>query len=213
MPKIKGFGPIENLQIKSAIRSARQCIDAALNMAVKHTDTFQIRMNKYFSMTEPNVTSLVLKVMNSMKLTIDTDYYYIEKCAQIQNRNAECASWQMQNQQGTMSYQQTAWFNPNKLPAAKQMNVLEAQIENVVASGPSKMSIFPLFFGLPVYRADSQCQIQSFLHELSHVSGGTTDVTDNGTYPYGMDGVRTCITLQKSGMNAENVAMFVASFH
>lgn len=203
MPKMIGFTGSEQDKVQKVLRSARKCIDTALTVVFNKNDKFTTRMAKYFAMDETNITSLVMKVLNSMKLVIDTDYYEIHKAPQSDgpSSNADCASWQMANQQGTMVYK------------GKEQNVIEAQIAHATASGASKMRLFPLFFGLATFKADKQCKIQSFLHELSHCAGGTIDVSDNGINPYGMDGVKRCRIAKKSGKNAENVAMFIASFY
>lgn len=71
------------------------------------------------------------------------------------------------------------------------------------------MSLYPLFFKLPFYVVDTQCQVQSFLHELSHCAAGSVDYEAGGINPYG---VQACISAGKAGHNAENIAMFLANF-
>ncbi len=212
MPTYTGCDDVQKIRLETVRGWSKQCITNALDMSYKKNDKFNKEMGKYFSGLGAaggwgNVTSLVMKTINSMKLTIDSGMYEI---AVISNQpvtkattNEACASWQQTQaavgrMQGTMSYN------------GQTMNVVEAQMDFAVRNGPSRMSIYPLFFKLPFYVEDGQSQVQSFLHELSHCAAGTIDV--NAPSCYGMPGVRNCMRNGTSAMNAENVAMFLAKF-
>ena len=211
MPTISGASSDQNIRIVTAQDFARQCIDTALKTAFDDNDKFAAIAGKYFSGLGKaggwgNVSSLVMKVVNSMKIALDSNTYQISiisnQPSSKSSTNAACASWQMDRNksgrlQGTMQY------------SGETMNVLEAQMEYSKSHGPSRMSIYPLFFDLPFFAKDAQCQVQSFLHELSHCAAGTLDI--DAPACYGMEGVRYCMRNGTSAMNAENIAMFLTA--
>lgn len=211
MPTISGCSSDEEIRLITAKQFASDCIDKALDMSYSSNDSFNQKMSKYFSGLGSaggwgNVTSSVMKTINSMKIAIESNTYTISVISnQPVNKsttNAACASWQMDlnssgRLQGTMQY------------SGQTVNVLEAQMDFSAKNGPSRMSIYPLFFDLPFFAKDTQCQVQSFLHELSHCAAGTLDV--DAPACYGMTGVKHCMKTGTSAMNAENVAMFLTS--
>lgn len=211
MPIFSGCSADQTIRLQTAIQFAKQSIDDALEMAHSDNKAFNIRMGKYFSGLGSaggwgNVTSLVMKTISSMKLTIDSSLYKVTVISnQPANKaltNAACASW-MQDGNASGRMQGTMIHNNQRV------NVLEAQMQFAQTKGPSVLSVYPLFFGLTFLMKDSQCQVQSFLHELSHCAAGTLDV--DAPACYGIQGVRYCMGKGKSAQNAENIAMFLTS--
>jgi hypothetical protein len=211
MPTFSGCSTDQTIRLQTAIQFAKQSIDDALDMAFSDNKAFNIQMGKYFSGLGNaggwgNVTSLVMKTISSMKLTIDSGLYKVTVISnQPANKaftNAVCASW-MQDRNAVGRMQGTMVYNNTR------MNVLEAQMQYAKANGPSDLKVYPLFFGLTFLMKDSQCQVQSFLHELSHCAAGTVDI--DAPACYGMQGVRYCMRNGESAKNAENIAMFLTS--
>ena len=212
MPNYIGFSADQKLRMETAADWAKGCLDAALSVVFEDNDLFRGRLGKYITALGSgqkwgDISSLVMKTICSMKIVIDSDLYKVqlEPQANSPNTNAAMCSWkQDMTAQGRMLG--TMQFD------GKRMNVLEAQMGFVAKSGASKLSVYPLFFKLPFYAPETQCQVQSFLHELSHCAAGTVDYTDGGINPYGMTGVRACMRRGKSAQNAENISMFLATF-
>jgi len=151
----------------------------------------------------------VMKTIGSMKLTVDSDLYRIEKAAQslAPGTNAAMCSW---SQDTNADASKPAQHQGTMMHDGKQKNVLEAQMDHVAKNGASVLSVYPLFFDLPYKATDAQSQVQSFLHELSHCAAGTVDV--DAPKCYGMTGVDYCMKAGKSANNAENIAMFLATY-
>lgn len=214
MPTIQGFTSAEEAALRKAHLDAKLIINAATNEAFHDNAGFQGRMKKYFSGENATggwdfVTSLVMKTLSSMKLAVDSDLYRIEKAPQAMapGTNAAMCSW---SQDTNADASKPAQHQGTMVHGGKRKNVIEAQMDHVDQHGASVLTVYPLFFDLPYKAKDAQSQVQSFMHELSHCAAGTVDVDQPKCY--GMTGVDYCKKAGKSANNAENIAMFLATY-
>jgi len=219
MPALIGFDPVDTLAIQKVISDARLCLDSALREAFDDNDRFQTRLAKYFGTDESNIHA-VMKVINSMKLVVDGGLYHVQreltghdttgtgrtetglavhfKSEEIQFGGTAARRVRTARIQGTLFYE------------GKRVNVIEATEQWTADNGPLDMKFFDAYFDLPYKAFDAQSQVQVFLHELSHMAGGTVDVDAPAGYEW--PGVQYCISIKKAAHNAENYGMFLASY-
>jgi hypothetical protein len=216
MPKLTGFGVLEKIRLKSAISDGKYCINKALKEAFDKNDAFQARLGTYFGGGSGGAEAsshLVMKTINSMKIMIDSDMYVVKRGGDKNGTNAEMENFP-QREVGFKGTDQkkarTARWQGMTLYAGQEVNALEASMAFSQTQRELEMSIYDLFFKLPYKLKHAQSQVETFLHELSHVSAGTLDVDSPNCYGY--QGVEHCKTLGKAASNAENYGMFLQSY-
>lgn len=214
MPKFKDFSMSKKREMKQYHKEAKRCLDRALALAFDDNDLFTTKMKKYFAAPTPQLwsrtSSLVMKTINSMKLAIDTDLYTV--FFKEQEEEGTNASMESVTQDDHDSIDPLEW-GTYKLSSGKRINVLEA-MHMVTRNKKLPMTIYPQFFKLPKHSIDEQSRLQTYLHELSHFAAGTVDYKGMGVRsPYGMSGIQACMVAGHSAENAENIAMFLATFY
>jgi len=212
MPAFVGFDPIETNLIQRVISDAGLCIDSALREAFEDNDRFQTRLEKYFSTSESD-SHAVMKAVNSMKLLLDTNAYYVQRGGNLPDANAgaEHLGQQIINFGGSAARQvRTARLQGTTMYRRKRVNVFEAVMRDAARKGAMKMELYDEYFALPYKSLDAQSQLQVFLHELSHVAAGTLDIDEPACYEF--SGVQYCKSIDKAAVNAENYGMFLQSY-
>lgn len=216
MPSITGFGFFEKIRVDFAIRDARKCLDDALSEAFNNNNKFQSRVGKYFSGGDggTNATNhLVMKTINSMKLLIDSDTYNVIRGGFEEDTNAAVDSLPQKSSAFKGSSEKRARatrYQGTCIYEGKLMNVLEGITDYANRFSRPEVTLFDEFFLLPYKKQNEQSQVQTFLHELSHVAAGTLDVDAPKCYEY--KGVQYCMKIGKAAQNAENYGMFLQSY-
>ena len=212
MPAFVGFDPTEAQLIQRVILDARLCLEATLREAFDDYDRFSTRMAKYFS-TSGSDSHAVMKAINSMKLVLDTNTYYVKRGGNDPGTNAAADHFKQDviNFGGSAARQvRTARLQGTVVYKHKRVNVIESIMDHAAANGAVEMELFDDLFQLPYKSADAQSQVQVFLHELSHVAAGTIDVDEPTCYEF--SGVQYCKSINKAAINAENYGMFLQSY-
>lgn len=219
MPALIGFDPADTLTLQKVMGDARLCIDSALREAFDDNDRFQTRLTKYFGSEESN-THAVMKVINSMKLVIDGGLYHVQRDMTGHDttgtgrtetgRSTHFPSTAIQFGGSAARQVRTARMQGTIVYEGKRVNIIEATEQYTADNGPLDIKVFDAYFALPYKSLDAQSQVQVFLHELSHLAGGTVDVDAPAGYEW--KGVQYCISIKKSAHNAENYGMFLQSY-
>ena len=212
MPTISGFSDTEAESVRGAMLVAKLCIEAALKEAFFDDGGFSSRIGKYFGSNEAG-THAIMKTINSMKLLIETDVYCVKRGGDIEDSNAKADHFTTQSIVfgGSDARQaRTARLQGTMMYEGKRVNHVESVMTDAPKNGAFEMELFDNFFGLPYMLQDSQSQIETFLHELSHVAAGTKDVDAPSCYGWG--GVQYCKSIKKGTENAESYGMFLQSY-
>jgi Lysine-specific metallo-endopeptidase len=217
MATLEGFGFFEKRAVRKAMMDGGRALDKALAEAFSNNDAFLKRMDDYFGAGGGGVESsshLVMKTINSMKLTIDSDIYRIMRAGADPTTNADMENVPQREVKFKGTAQKkartTRWQGTTDFYVGEEINVLEAIMRYANASAKPIMRLFDLFFNLPYKRLDAQSQVETFLHELSHMAAGTHDV--DAPKCYGYNGVMYCKSAGKGAMNAESYGMFLQSY-
>jgi hypothetical protein len=142
----------------------------------------------------------LVETIKAMNIKI-ASYTFVVRYKDSLTSNACCSSFK------------SVWVNGGQkyIYSVAEIQSMEdaASFDKNTQRGGSEMSIGPGAFQNPMYALDSQCLIETFLHELAHHAAGAFDDEDGGTC-YGMNGVNRLKALgpARAVRNAENVAFF-----
>jgi hypothetical protein len=218
MSNIEGFGFFEKQKLKSALRDARKCLDSALMEAFSNHDKFQVRLKSYFTNNKGGTDAtnhLIMKTINSMKIMIDSDKYVVKRAGSgaKPGTNAEADNLPQQSITfGGTDFRKarTARYQGTCIYEGKRVNSLEGIMSYAESHARPELIIYDNYFALPYKINGGQGQVETFLHELSHVAAGTHDI--DAPKCYGYKGVMYCMQQGTATSNAENYGMFLTSY-
>lgn len=216
MPKLEGFGFFEKRTVRHAISEGERALDKALAEAFKDNDKFLKRVDAYFGAGQGGMdatTHLVMKTLSSMKVTYDMDIYRVLKGGDNPGTNADAENIPQRDigfKGSAQKKARTARWQGTTLYQGRPVNAIEAAANVAGSYRLLEVRLYDLFFQMPSKKHHEQSQIETFLHELSHVAAGTHDV--DAPRCYGYSGVLHARRVGKGAMNAESYGMFLQSY-
>ncbi len=222
MPTFQGFDVKQLEDVKRAHRSAKTILLSVIDMLVSERGMlrFETAFAAYFGLGSALVTSearsMAMKIINAMLIEIRNENYVVKYGGASPDENARMTHIPA-DALGLVSPDMQTGLNASYgLSLSGTPNVIEGAqaIAATASSNPLEMEIFDDFFALPFLVKRQQCQVQVYLHELSHHAGGTQDLPipgDPGLKCYHFEGVSRAKELgpKTAVWNAESISMFV----
>lgn len=216
MAKLEGFGFFEKRTVRQAISESERTLDKALSEAFNDNDKFLKRVDTYFGAGQGGADAsihLVMKTLSSMKVTFDMDIYKVIKGGNNPGTNANAENIPQRDiafKGSSAKKARTARWQGTTIYEGHPVNAIEAAVSVANSFRLLEVRLFDLFFQMPFKSHHKQSQVETFLHELSHVAAGTHDVAAPRCYGYG--GVLHVRSMGRGAMNAESYGMFLQSY-
>jgi hypothetical protein len=222
VPTFQGFDTKQLADVQRAHRSAKTILLSIIDMLMSDHGMarFETAFAAFFGLGSKQITSdatsMAMKIINAMLIEIKNDNYIVKYGGDSPGENADMTHIKPDALGLIPTDLQTGLNAQFGLSLRGTPNVIEGVQAIAAAAGASTldMQLFDEFFKLPFLVKRQQCQVQVYLHELSHHAGGTQDLPmpgKPGESCYEFTGVMKAKELgpRTAVWNAESISMFV----